>query len=113
MPDVHWGYGFAIGAVAATAVDAGGVVSPGGVGFDISCGVRLLLAPLTATDLGGRRDAMPRAGARARIDGYRVVRLRGRDRQRRVRLVPKGIALSGLQVRKTARGWRCTATVDV
>lgn len=45
MPDVHWGYGFPIGGVAATDVAAGGVVSPGGVGFDISCGVRLLVAP--------------------------------------------------------------------
>jgi len=45
MPDVHWGYGFPIGGVAATDVEAGGVVSPGGVGFDISCGVRLLVAP--------------------------------------------------------------------
>ncbi|MBL1098428.1 RtcB family protein [Streptomyces sp. 205] len=44
MPDVHWGYGFPIGGVAATDVDAGGVISPGGVGFDISCGVRLLAA---------------------------------------------------------------------
>src|SRR5437867_6415278 len=42
MPDIHWGYGFAIGGVAATDIDADGVVSPGGVGFDISCGVRLL-----------------------------------------------------------------------
>ncbi len=44
MPDMHWGYGFPIGGVAATDIDAGGVVSPGGVGFDISCGVRLLAA---------------------------------------------------------------------
>jgi tRNA-splicing ligase RtcB len=44
MPDMHWGYGFPIGGVAATDVDAGGAVSPGGVGFDISCGVRLLAA---------------------------------------------------------------------
>ncbi|GGU49035.1 RtcB family protein [Streptomyces lavendofoliae] len=44
MPDVHWGYGFPIGGVAATDVGDGGVVSPGGVGFDISCGVRLLAA---------------------------------------------------------------------
>ncbi|WP_328771861.1 RtcB family protein [Streptomyces sp. NBC_00286] len=44
MPDIHWGYGFPIGGVAATDVDDGGVVSPGGVGFDISCGVRLLAA---------------------------------------------------------------------
>jgi tRNA-splicing ligase RtcB (3'-phosphate/5'-hydroxy nucleic acid ligase) len=46
MPDVHWGYGFPIGGVAATDVEDGGVVSPGGVGFDISCGVRLLVSPL-------------------------------------------------------------------
>jgi tRNA-splicing ligase RtcB (3'-phosphate/5'-hydroxy nucleic acid ligase) len=44
MPDVHWGYGFPIGGVAATDVGTGGVVSPGGVGFDISCGVRMLVA---------------------------------------------------------------------
>jgi tRNA-splicing ligase RtcB len=44
MPDMHWGYGFPIGGVAAMDIDAGGVVSPGGVGFDISCGVRLLAA---------------------------------------------------------------------
>ncbi|MGW0815543.1 RtcB family protein [Streptomyces viridiviolaceus] len=44
MPDIHWGYGFPIGGVAATDLDDGGVVSPGGVGFDISCGVRLLAA---------------------------------------------------------------------
>ncbi len=51
MPDVHWGYGFPIGGVAATAVDEGGVVSPGGVGFDISCGVRLLAAGVTRDEL--------------------------------------------------------------
>ena len=43
MPDVHWGYGFPIGGVAATEIDNDGVISPGGVGFDISCGVRLLV----------------------------------------------------------------------
>jgi tRNA-splicing ligase RtcB len=42
MPDIHWGYGFPIGGVAATDIDNGGVISPGGVGFDINCGVRLL-----------------------------------------------------------------------
>lgn len=41
MPDVHWGYGFPIGGVAPTDIDADGVISSGGVGFDISCGVRL------------------------------------------------------------------------
>ncbi|MFL5734564.1 MAG: RtcB family protein, partial [Chloroflexia bacterium] len=45
MPDIHWGYGFPIGGVAATRV-SDGVVSPGGVGFDINCGVRLIATPL-------------------------------------------------------------------
>jgi tRNA-splicing ligase RtcB len=47
MPDAHWGYGFPIGGVAAFDPDAGGVVSAGGVGFDISCGVRCLLTGMT------------------------------------------------------------------
>jgi tRNA-splicing ligase RtcB len=42
MPDIHWGYGFCIGGVAATDPEAGGVISPGGVGYDINCGVRLI-----------------------------------------------------------------------
>jgi len=46
MPDAHWGYGFPIGGVAAFAADRGGVVSGGGVGFDISCGVRCMLSGL-------------------------------------------------------------------
>ncbi len=58
MPDVHLGYGFPIGGVAATDVAAGGVVSPGGVGFDISCGVRLLTADLDLAGLRPRLDAV-------------------------------------------------------
>jgi tRNA-splicing ligase RtcB len=50
MPDIHWGYGFAIGGVAATDPDAGGVISPGGVGYDINCGVRLLRSNLAWDD---------------------------------------------------------------
>ncbi|MFA5276252.1 MAG: RtcB family protein [Candidatus Omnitrophota bacterium] len=46
MPDIHWGYGFCIGGVAATDIEEGGVVSPGGVGFDINCGVRLVRTDL-------------------------------------------------------------------
>lgn len=49
MPDAHWGYGFPIGGVAAFDPDEGGVVSAGGVGFDISCGVRTLHTGLTAS----------------------------------------------------------------
>jgi len=51
MPDAHWGYGFPIGGVAAFDPDEGGVVSAGGVGFDISCGVRTLLTGLTRADV--------------------------------------------------------------
>src|SRR3990167_4720941 len=51
MPDAHWGYGFPIGGVAAFDADAGGVVSAGGVGFDISCGVRTLLTDLHVEDI--------------------------------------------------------------
>ncbi|MEA3189547.1 MAG: hypothetical protein QOD77_129 [Thermoplasmata archaeon] len=54
MPDIHWGYGFPIGGVAAFDPDAGGVVSPGGVGFDINCGVRLLRTGLTERDVRAR-----------------------------------------------------------
>jgi tRNA-splicing ligase RtcB len=55
MPDVHWGYGFPIGGVAATRVEDG-VVSPGGVGFDINCGIRLLRSDLTEADVRPRID---------------------------------------------------------
>ncbi len=53
MPDIHWGYGFAIGGVAAMRVD-GGVVSPGGVGFDINCGVRIMRTNLTLEEVRPR-----------------------------------------------------------
>jgi tRNA-splicing ligase RtcB len=56
MPDIHWGYGFPIGGVAATDVAAGGVVSPGGVGFDICCGVRLLSSNFTEADFERYRE---------------------------------------------------------
>ena len=51
MPDAHWGYGFPIGGVAAFDPEQGGVVSAGGVGFDISCGVRTLVTGLTRAEV--------------------------------------------------------------
>jgi tRNA-splicing ligase RtcB len=54
MPDIHWGYGFCIGGVAATDPTEGGVVSPGGVGYDINCGVRLMRTNLTCQDVQPR-----------------------------------------------------------
>jgi len=51
MPDIHWGYGFSIGGVAATDPSREGVISPGGVGFDINCGVRLIKTNLSLEDI--------------------------------------------------------------
>ncbi|MCA9770281.1 RtcB family protein [Candidatus Dependentiae bacterium] len=51
MPDIHQGYGFPIGGVAATAIEEGGVISPGGIGYDINCGVRLLVANMKADEI--------------------------------------------------------------
>ena len=61
MPDIHWGYGFCIGGVAATDPDQDGVISPGGVGYDINCGVRLLHTDLFAKDLKHRIPQLTRA----------------------------------------------------
>ncbi len=54
MPDIHWGYGFPIGGVAATDPEEGGVISPGGVGYDINCGVRLVRTTLECDDVRAR-----------------------------------------------------------
>ncbi len=51
MPDIHWGYGFCIGGVCATDPEEGGVISPGGVGYDINCGVRLMRSNLFYQDV--------------------------------------------------------------
>src|SRR5213596_1973723 len=51
MPDIHWGYGFCIGGVCATDPAEGGVISPGGVGYDINCGVRLVKTNLFLDDV--------------------------------------------------------------
>ncbi|MEE9158880.1 MAG: RtcB family protein [Acidiferrobacterales bacterium] len=58
MPDAHWGYGFPIGGVAAFDPDAGGVISAGGVGFDISCGVRTLHTGLTRDDIEANKKRL-------------------------------------------------------
>lgn len=56
MPDIHLGYGFPIGGVAGTSADHGGVISPGGVGYDINCGVRLMTCNLTIEDIRKKLD---------------------------------------------------------
>jgi tRNA-splicing ligase RtcB len=86
MPDIHQGYGFPVGGVAATEAPDG-VVSPGGVGYDINCGVRLLALPLDASELGERRESLVHEisrrvpvgtggkGARGGIRGARLDRI--------------------------------------
>jgi tRNA-splicing ligase RtcB len=64
MPDIHQGYGFPVGGVAATALPDG-VVSPGGVGYDINCGVRLLSLPLSSAELGEGREPLVHEISRA------------------------------------------------
>jgi tRNA-splicing ligase RtcB len=54
MPDIHWGYGFCIGGVCATDPEEGGVISPGGVGYDINCGVRLVRTNLPLQEVQPR-----------------------------------------------------------
>jgi tRNA-splicing ligase RtcB (3'-phosphate/5'-hydroxy nucleic acid ligase) len=65
MPDAHWGYGFPIGGVAAFDAEEGGVVSAGGVGFDISCGVRTLVSSCTREDVLGVQERLADELARA------------------------------------------------
>ncbi len=83
MPDIHQGYGFPVGGVAATEAPDG-VVSPGGVGYDINCGVRLLALPLVVDELGGLRERLVHeisrrvpvgTGGRGAREGVRGARL--------------------------------------
>lgn len=61
MPDAHWGYGFPIGGVAAFDPEEGGIISAGGVGFDISCGIRCLRSNLTLEDIAPRLEPLAEA----------------------------------------------------
>jgi tRNA-splicing ligase RtcB (3'-phosphate/5'-hydroxy nucleic acid ligase) len=81
MPDIHWGYGFPIGGVAAMDPDEG-VVSPGGVGYDINCGVRLMRSDLPMKDLGPRLPGLLAALRRevpSGVGSTGFVRLSARD----------------------------------
>jgi tRNA-splicing ligase RtcB len=82
MPDAHWGYGFPIGGVAAFDAEAGGVVSAGGVGFDISCGVRTLVSACTRDEIVGVQAVLAHELARAIPAGVGSTgRLRLSDRE--------------------------------
>lgn len=81
MPDVHEGYGFPIGGVAAVDAEEG-VISPGGIGYDINCGVRVLRSDLTLDDIGTRLPALAQSIAREIPSGTGrggAVKLKGND----------------------------------
>ena len=71
MPDIHWGYGFCIGGVCATDPDEGGVISPGGVGYDINCGVRLVRSNLTLRRCAAAANPTRRRTLSASADRHR------------------------------------------
>ena len=89
MPDIHQGYGFPVGGVAAMELPDG-VVSPGGVGYDINCGVRLLALSLTESELGARREAFVHEIARSVPAGAGKERGRSRDRADLERVLREG-----------------------
>lgn len=81
MPDIHWGYGFPVGGVAATDAEHG-VVSPGGIGFDINCGVRLLATDLVRDQIKGKADRLADAlfnTLPSGVGGYGMRRLTERE----------------------------------
>jgi len=82
MPDAHWGYGFPIGGVAAFDAAAGGVVSAGGVGFDISCGVRTLLTGVSKETIEQHKERLADAlyyTVPAGLGSTGAIHLRGRE----------------------------------
>src|SRR5437763_3427944 len=78
MPNAHQGYGFPVGGVAAMELPDG-VVSPGGVGYDINCGVRLLALPSSEAELGRRRERLVLVLSRAIPTGAGQTRARARS----------------------------------
>lgn len=99
MPDAHWGYGFPIGGVAAFKAEQGGVVSAGGVGFDISCGVRTLTTGLAAPEVKAVRDVLASDLARSIPAGL------GREGKYPLNPVEMDEMLSGGAAWAVARGW--------
>jgi tRNA-splicing ligase RtcB (3'-phosphate/5'-hydroxy nucleic acid ligase) len=98
MPDIHVGYGFPVGTVAATALPDG-VVSPGGVGYDINCGVRLLALPVGAAELGARKEALVHEIARRVPTGAGQegpLTLRGRELDRVLEHGPRALVARGI-----------------
>ena len=96
MPDIHWGYGFCIGGVAATDPAEGGVISPGGVGYDINCGVRLVRTGLGLEDSEAAARAPHERAHAPRAAGVGAARAPLQLREGELeRLAEEGAAFSG------------------
>lgn len=106
MPDAHWGYGFPIGGVAAFAAEQGGVISAGGVGFDISCGVRTLTTGLPAPEVEAVRDVLASDLARSIPAGL------GREGKFPLDPLEMDEMLSGGATWAVARGWGSPDDLD-
>ena len=99
MPDAHWGYGFPIGGVAAFDAEHGGIVSAGGVGFDVSCGVRTLTSGLSISDILRLQDVLASDLARTIPAGM------GREGQISLSPTEMDEMLLGGAVWAVSRGW--------
>ena len=106
MPDAHWGYGFPIGGVAAFAAEQGGVISAGGVGFDISCGVRTLTTGLAAPEVEAVGDVLASDLARSIPAGL------GREGKFPLDSLEMDEMLSGGATWAVARGWGSPDDLD-
>lgn len=121
MPDIHWGYGFCIGGVCATDPDMGGVISPGGVGYDINCGVRLVRSNLRFEEVSPRLTELTNALYRSVPAGVGTggkYRFRGKELKRLLAegthyLESQGLATPGDVERTEARGCLEDARVDL
>ena len=121
MPDIHWGYGFCIGGVCATDPEEGGVISPGGVGYDINCGVRLVRSELTfCRRQAGTRNARPGAFPQCadRCGARRQIQIRAQGAQTnswhkaRSFCLPRGLATESDIEHTEARGCLAGARPD-
>ncbi len=118
MPDIHWGYGFCIGGVCATDPEEDGVISPGGVGYDINCGVRLVRTNLMQEDVEGKVEGLtnhlfgriPAGVGKSGPYSFRGKEMKGLLRGGSKFLKTKGLATA---VRKHAEDWSRQNEIEI
>ena len=116
MPDAHWGYGFPVGGVAAFDADEGGVVSAGGVGFDVSCGVRTHLTGLTRDKIASVQPRLADALYReipAGLGSHSAMTLDDDEMTSMLSGGARGASSAGLDAARTWSGSRNMAALQV